>query len=235
MLVFAAAAVFLVWLFLFSPVFKITAVRLPENEIVSSDDVYKYISAIAPLNLGKNLLYLPTDRLESELAANYPEITDIVISKKPFHNLTVDFQKRIQIGIWCGASNCYYIDKSGVIFKEAPQTEGSLVLKINDTQQSGESLGNRVLSGDALNFMMDFKSEIESHNQFKIIEFNIKPAEDVDLEALTDGGWRIYLDAGQNPSAEAGNLFAALNGAIKNKQQNLKYVDARVAGRIFYK
>ena len=234
---FTIAFLTIAWVFLFSPFFKITEIKLPENDVVTKNDIHKFILSSAPLNLGENIFILSKNRVKSGLAATFPTITDINIKKELFHGLIVNFKKRIQIGIWCQsqADKCYYFDKEGIVFKKAPQTEGALILKIKDFEKKEISLSDNVLSNEQLTFITKFNNKITENNQFKIIEFKIAPSANFDLEAITDRGWSIYLDQNQDPVLEANNLFTILNEVIKNKASNLKYIDLRVPSRVFYK
>lgn len=232
---FTAAFLTIIWLFFFSPFFKITEIKLPENDIVTNNDIHKLIIDSAPLNLGENIFILSKNQIKSGLAAIFPTITDISIKKELFHSLIVNFEKRIQIGIWCNNANCYYFDKEGIVFKEAPITEGALILKIEDFEKKEVSSGDQVLNYNQLKFMTEFNNKITENNQFKIIKFKITPSANFDLEAITDRGWSIYLDQNQDPALEANNLFTILNEVIKNKASNLEYIDLRIPSRIFYK
>ena len=232
---FAATFLTIAWTFLFSPFFKITEIKLPENDIVTNNDIHKLIIDSAPLNLGENIFILSKNQIKSGLAAIFPTITDISIKKELFHGLIVNFEKRIQIGIWCNNANCYYFDKEGIVFKEAPQTEGALILKIEDFEKKGVSLGDQVLNYNQLKFIAEFNNKITENNQFKIIKFKITPSANFNLEAITDRGWSIYLDQNQDPVLEANNLFTILNEVIKNKASNLEYIDLRIPSRVFYK
>ena len=232
---FTVAFLTIMWLFFFSPFFKITEIKLPENNFITNSDIHKLILSSAPLNLGENIFILSKNRIKSGLAAAFPAITDISVKKEPFHGLVINFEKRIQVGIWCNNADCYYFDKEGIIFKEAPQTEGALILKIEDFEKKEVSLGNRVLNNEQLTFITKFNNKIIENNQFKIIEFKIAPSANFDLEAITDRGWSIYLDQNQDPVLEANNLFTILNEVIKDKALNLKYIDLRLPSRVFYK
>ncbi len=232
---FAVAFLTIMWSFFFSPFFKITEIKLPENNIVTNNDIHKLITNSAPLNLGENIFILSKNQIKSGLAAIFSAITNISIKKELFHGLIVNFEKRIQIGIWCNNTNCYYFDKEGIIFKEAPQTEGALILKIKDFEKKEVSLGDQVLNYNRLKFIAEFNNKITENNQIKIIEFNIGLAANFDLEAITDHGWSIYLDQNQDPVLEANNLFTILNEVIKNKASNLEYIDLRLPSRVFYK
>ncbi len=231
----------IIWSFFFSPFFKITEIKLPENNFITNNDIHKLILSSAPLNLGENIFILSKNRIKSGLAAAFPAITDIRVKKEPFHGLVINFEKRIQIGIWCHPAgghlegdNCYYFDKEGIIFKEAPQTEGALILKIEDFEKKEVSLGDKVLSNEQLTFMTNFNNKIIENNQFKIIEFKIKPSPSIDLEAITDKNWSIYLDEKQNPAIAANNLLTILKEVVKSNTNNLEYVNLRIPGRIFY-
>lgn len=239
---FTAAFLTIMWSFFMSPFFKITEIKLPENNFITNNDVHKLMINSAPLNLGENMFILSKNRIKSGLAAAFPAITDINIKKEPFHGLIVNFEKRIQIGIWCRpagdqpqADNCYYFDKEGTVFKEAPQTEGSLILKIEDFEKKEVSLGNQVLSNKQLIFITKLNNKIIENNQFKIIKFKIAPSANLALEALTDRGWSIYLDQNQDPALAANNLLTILDEVLKNKTDNLDYIDLRIPSRIFYK
>ena len=240
--VFAAVFVFIAWSFFISPIFKITEIKLPENDIVTADDVHKIISNSAPFDLGKNLFILSKNDIKATLSAAFPAITDIKVEKELFNSLAIRFEKRIPVGLWCHPSggqpsvdNCYYFDKEGIIFKEAPLTEGGLILKITDSSRKGVSLGEKTISAEQLKFMIDFNEKITENGGIKVTEFKIGPSTEFDLTALTANNWLIYLDQKQNPALAANNLFTILSEVIKNKISNLEYIDLRIPTRIFYK
>src|SRR3989344_554387 len=229
------------WLIFLSSFFKIQNINFSDNTVLNHDNMLSIISNIAPFGLGENLLVLSKSRLKSELAAAFPSITDIAIEKKLFHTLTINFDKRIQIGIWCQPAvdhlqgdNCYYFDKNGIAFAKTPETEGSLILTIKDLSKNNIVLGDKVLDNIKINFIIAFNNKISENNKFKILEFKIKPSFSVDLEAITDKNWSIYIDEKQDPVMAVNNLLSILEEAVKNTG-NLEYVDLRIPSRIFYK
>ena len=239
---FTAAFLTIIWSFFFSPFFEITEIKLPENDIVTNNNIKQLVDMNMPFKLGENLLALPKNQLKQALAAAFPEITNIVVDKELFHTLRVDFTKRIQIGIWCQpkadqpqADNCYYFDKEGIIFAEAPISEGTLILKVTDNSKKIVSLGDKVIDDEKLNFIKSFTAEMNKSDELRITEFKIKPVPNIDLEAVTDGGWLIYLDKDQDASLAANNLITTLNEAVKDNVSNLEYIDLRIPSRIFYK
>ena len=229
------------WLIFLSSLFNIKNINFSDNTVLNRDDALNIISNIAPFGLSENLLILSKSRLESELAAAFPSITDITIRKKLFHTVIIDFQKRIQVGIWCqpaadhpAGDNCHYFDKNGVAFAKTPETEGSLILKIEDLSKNDILLGDKVLDNNQINFIIAFNNKISENNKFKVLEFKIKPSSSVDLEAVTNKSWSIYLDQKQDPAVAVNNLQSNLEEAVKNAE-NLEYIDLRIPTRIFYK
>lgn len=222
------------WLIFISSVFNIQNINTSDAAVLDRSDALNIIFNIAPFGLGENLIILSKSRLKSELTAAFPFITDIMIKKKLFHTVVIDFHKRIQIGIWCNEMNCYFFDKDGTVFSQAQQTEGSLILKIQDLSKNNVTLGDKVLDNNQINFIIAFSGKIAENSKFKIIEFKIKPNSSIDLEAMTNNGWSIYLDEKQDPAVEVNNLLSILEEAVKNTG-NLEYIDLRIPTRVFYK
>ena len=222
------------WLIFLSSLLKIQNINFSDNTVLNRDDALNIISDIAPFGLGENLLILSKSRLKSELAAAFPSVTDITIRKKLFNTIIINFDKRIQIGIWCNDKNCFYFDKDGVAFADTPETEGSLILKIKDLSKNDILLGDKVLDDNQINFIIDFSGKVAENNKFKILLFKIKPNISVDLEAVTDKNWSIYIDEKQDPAMAVNNLLSILEEAVKNTG-NLEYVDLRIPSRVFYK
>ncbi len=237
-----AVFIFVAWLFFVSSFFKITDIKLPENNIVTISDIRKIMAGSAPFDLGENLFILSKNNIKTTLTAAFPAITGINVEKELFNGLTIKFEKRIPVGIWCHpmgdhpeGDDCYYFDKEGTIFKEAPITEGGLILKIQDSEKKEISLGDRAMNAEQLKFITDFNNNFIENSRIKIMEFKIGPSADFDLTAVTADGWLIYLDQKQNPALAANNLFTILNEVIKNKFSDLEYIDLRTPSRIFYK
>lgn len=238
---FTSGFLTIMWAFFLSPFFKITDIKIPANDIVANENINQFIENELPFGLGKNLFFMPKNELGADLAAAFPTITDIIIKKELFHSLNIDFERRIQIGFWCHptgdeprADNCYSFDKEGIIFKEAPLSEGSLILKIKDIKNQG-LIGDKMIDERDLKFILAFNDEIDKINRFRIMEFKIKPSPNIELEAITDKEWSIYLDKNQNPATTANNLLMILNETVKNKVSGLEYIDLRIPTRIFYK
>ena len=224
----------MIWFFLISSVFRIVTIKLSENNVVSNADVRQVIANNTSFNLDENFFILSKNNIKTKLAAAFPILTDINIEKRPFQTLIINFEKRIPIGIWCN-NNCYYFDKEGIVFQETPQTEGSLILKVEDAGKNIVALGERVLNEKQLNFITTFNNKAAENNKIQVIEFKMASSTNSsNIEAITNYGWSIYLDQNQDPALAANNLSAILNETIKGKFSTLRYIDLRIPSRVFY-
>ncbi|HAJ44332.1 MAG: hypothetical protein UV53_C0014G0004 [Candidatus Azambacteria bacterium GW2011_GWE1_42_9] len=232
----------MIWFFLISSVFRIVTIKLSENNVVSNADVRQVIANNTSFNLDENFFILSKNNIKTKLAAAFPILTDINIEKRPFQTLIINFEKRIPIGIWCHPTgdhpkgdNCFYLDKEGIVFQETPQTEGSLILKVEDAGKNIVALGERVLNEKQLNFITTFNNKAAENNKIQVIEFKMASSTNSsNIEAITNYGWSIYLDQNQDPALAANNLSAILNETIKGKFSTLRYIDLRIPSRVFY-
>lgn len=161
------------------------------------------------------------------------------LKKKPEANL----KQRIEIGIICKgnpafaeatAGKCFYFDVEGIIFKEAPQTSGSLITLINDFSQRNFNLGEQILGKDLINFMGLIKEELFSKMDLRVLSFDIAAYPADDLKAITNEGWYVMFSLKRDIKSQLSALKAALDEKIQNRT-GLQYIDLRIENRVYYK
>lgn len=234
------------WAVYLSPIFEIRKITInhPDKitaeeaaQIVSDLKLYskiKFLYDFAP-TLQKNLFAIPKTKLAQNLTASFPEIRDLVIRKKFFHTLSIEFNVREQVGIWCATQeNCYYIDADGVIFMPAPASEGSLILKIQDMKNPEADLGQTVLRPDLLKFLTDFRDKLSEIEKVSVVLYKLN-GDRASIEAVTGEGWSFFMGPAKTPVNLLKALTATLDEAVKSKRANLEYIDLRIPDRIFYK
>ena len=235
----------LLWAVYFSPVFEIRNISInhpdkitPEDaaQIVNDLKLYSRIRFIYDLvpSLQKNLILISKKRLIQNLSTSFPEIRDLEVRKKFFHTLSIEFNMREQVGIWCATENCYYIDTDGVIFMPASESEGSLVMKIQDMKNPEADLGQTVLRSDLLKFLIGFRDKLSETEKVSVVFYKLN-GEPALVEAVTGQGWSLYMEPAKAPDNLIKTVTAALNEAIKSNRSRLEYIDLRIPDRIFYK
>src|SRR3989344_5171949 len=72
----------------------------------------------------RNILLYPKGVIEKRILTLYPRITNIKMRIGGLHSLAVLVSERAPVALWCGEkealSSCYFLDRDGFIFSEAP-------------------------------------------------------------------------------------------------------------------
>ncbi len=143
--------------------------------------------------------------------------------------------------IWCpsagsgqapsGASECYWVNRSGIAVETAPDTEGSAIPKVKDSRETALLEGKHVLSK---NLFSNLAKIIDGFAKLpvSIADFNF----DDRLQELTANGARgerIIFSLRFAPSERA---FSYLKDLISSgKLRASEYVDLTVENRIYLK
>ena len=136
--------------------------------------------------------------------------------------------ERQRFAIWCVNNNqsCYWIDKQGIIFGEAPLTEGSMVPVIFDSRNDDLILGSSI---EDERFVGNLMSVLENLDQTGFDP--VKISFDGSLQELridTSEGTILFFGV-RYDSAKNIPLIKNLGS------QKLDYIDLRVENKIFYK
>lgn len=138
-----------------------------------------------------------------------------------------------EIGIIC-AETCFYLNKDGIIFKDAPKTSGSLVMMIKDYSERDYKLGDKILDKSLLDILLQTKEELFSKIGIKAASFDIESIPVETLRVVTSESWYILFSLERNMKNQLLALKAALDEKIQNRM-NLQYIDLRIENRIYYK
>jgi hypothetical protein len=134
--------------------------------------------------------------------------------------------------------NCFYIDRKGIIYQEAPLITGSLVLNIYGRKSDTVSIRDQVVSPDMIEFILSAKEglkQIESvvGSSMAATDFEIVSWQDVG--AKTSSGWQIYFNPTYSVESQLRALEIVLEEEIKKQVDSLEYIDLRIKGRVYYR
>lgn len=133
----------------YSSVFKVKDIVIENNKFLTNEEVLiglkqKVLSSFFGGQAGfENLLAWPS----GDIGISDPAILSVNVEKEWLsRTIIIEVNERQRFAIWCNsrANNCYWIDKQGFIFADAPMTEGSLVFTVFDISDSNLFLGSRV-------------------------------------------------------------------------------------------
>lgn len=229
------------YLIFYSPFFKVKNIEVPDLQLLTRDSL---LSSFSAQMVGQNrfLSILGPDNIlfwffgkRPENIPALPALAALSVQVNLFkQQVVLTPQERTLAGILCSSdgSACYGFDNEGVVFVRAPQSQGSLILRINDENQRALNLGDKILPDDGW-----------IKNIFDTIE--ILTANGLHISSVTLGSfdleeWRANLSAG--PVFYFGLNFTIQNfdGILKNLLKRLdlsklQYLDFRVQNRIYYK
>jgi hypothetical protein len=237
------------WFIFHSPVFRVDNVVVAGNSSVASADVIALVEAGAAPRAGffraaatfNNMLLWPEVVPQKELAL-IPQLASAEISKDYFsHTVTITVTERSPFGIWCfsaspaAATNpsgpCYWFDNTGTIFKEAGETQGSLVFVVYDKSQPPRGLNQKVLPDQFLQNFISIMNVLKGTRLgIREVELNDLSLQEVDV--LTANGPAIYFSL-QFPADEY--LPVIQNLMAQPSFAKLQYIDCRTQNRMFYR
>lgn len=236
---FSAAALFLafialVYILVFSPIFKVDGFTVTGNHRVSAETALALLKpqvvrgTISSFFSWNN--FLAWQRGEIDLTGT--ALAGATIKKdwlKRSINITV--RERERLGIWCiEGENCYWLDNNGIVFEEAPVTEGSLILKVYDLQKSDLRLGFPVIEERFINNLTGIlKNLSQLAVAIKKISLDRKLQE---LRVETYDGADILFSIRFDPMPNI-ESFQKLSETLDLRQ--IDYVDLRIDNRIYYK
>jgi len=180
----------------------------------------------------RNYFIFSTDKMRAHVLGTFPKIGEIYIRKNP-EALEIIVEERGAVGVWCSVGECFYFDKKGVIFEQAPRSTGSLILAVEDERNFDPSLGATVLTSAEIIFLEEAKGLIQRNFPFNARLFVITKKSE--FEFLTSENWRVFLNKKESPQYQLSNLKYLLDEEIKNRRRELDYVDLRLGNKVYYK
>jgi cell division septal protein FtsQ len=200
------------------------------NEILNSKKWW----GIFPKN---NLLFFSKTDLTNRLLAKFRRIASLEISKDLLDSaIEIRVQEREPEAALCrrGEDLCFFVDKTGFVYEQAPLFLGELFLKFYDERSQKTKPGSFLLPED------DFARLIKFVNLFEK-GFPELSVSSIVLETngiynfYTNEGWYFILDRKDDWGLVYENLTSVLNEVIQDERKNLEYLDLEFGNKVFYK
>jgi hypothetical protein len=167
-----------------------------------------------------------------DFLARYPEIEKISVKKDYWNRIVgIKAEKREKFGIWCLAEKCFWFDKNGVVFGEAPEMEGGLIRRVSDFSGRQIKKGDLVLENNFTGNLVKIFGVLETAGLGTSLKL-----ENIELQEITalpakEGLPEIYFSLRFDPSFGTSVLreleTKGLNGIV--------YIDLRSENRAYYK
>lgn len=142
--VFIATVFFGLVYFSYHPSVTISSIEISGNDTTVTADIHTFVEQIlAGKKLGlfprNNTFLYPHDEIVESIFSKWASMQAVEVSLKNFTNLKVTVLERKIAYVWCGEAlpvggeakhNCYYTDREGFIFGDAPQFTGDVYMRL---------------------------------------------------------------------------------------------------------
>lgn len=232
---------FLVWLLFISPVFQIKQIEFQGLEQLKKDDLLSDLRQTGREISQKSFLLrlLPFEKIlfweNKKIAEIIPRRNNLISEAYSSVNflkrfLIITIQERKGEVVWCQkfSGDCFWIDKLGIAFREAPFTEGSIFTRVDDSSNRILIIGKSVLENDLIENFFAVKNFL-SNLDIKSYNFNFSKPENQEIEAVLTDGPKIYFSLRFKPDEFLKPLLE-----LKNNFPKIQYIDLRVKNRIYY-
>jgi len=209
-----------------------------------------------------NIFFIAPSALEKSLKSQIPTIDSVEIKKVFPHVLDVSIVERRLWAIYCvgtyanvplGTStimtdatasasvddftNCYMLDRAGVIYQEAPSVEGSLLLQVKSDQQSSDEniIGSSVMQIDQIENLTKLLDQVKNILGVTAVGLDIHKNSLKDIWIETLERFKIVLTRADDYTDSLNIVKAVLDNEIKNRRGRLDYIDARFGNKVYYK
>lgn len=226
---------------LYSDFFKVKNFDVRGANLISKEKVISslYTQAVGSSKISSflgpdNILFWKFGKAADIAPEALPTLIGVSIKTKfGDRSVIVEAVDRQAIGVWCVQDeSCYVFDEEGIIFGQAPEVQGTLILKIIDENDRNIVLGEQFFNKpEWVGIFFETINVIRKQN-LAIASIVIK---DLNLRE-----WQVQTEAG--PVFLFGLDFLPENfeGIVKNLDSRFEfnkvtYFDFRVQNRIYYK
>jgi len=130
------------------------------------------------------------------------------------------------------SASCWWFDKTGIIFEEAPSVEGNLINKVDDFSGRTLKLGEIVIKGNLFSNLVKIFEVLEK-SDLKIKSLRLERLELQEIITDSPGNLlpKIYFSLRIDP----GFSLPALESFKNLGLEKIEYIDLRVENRAYYK
>lgn len=193
-----------------------------------------------------NIFLISTRSIEESLLSEFPSLETVSVKKELFHTLFVSLTERTPWAIFCTRNealaagiqeahrSCFYIDRTGILFRKAPVVEGNLILTISSDQPS-QDLGDIALDAATIAEFEAIAKALKDRAGLRVSGFELKQNAPKDYWVRVDEGFRVIATRGVSYQTMAEVVRTVLEQEIQGDRKKLDYIDARFGNKVFYK
>lgn len=236
LIIFIAASFFAIN----SQKFSIQSVSVYGGNEVLNNEVKDYVQGILSESYygffsKGNILIYPKREIYRNILLGFPTVKSLSFELEPFkdQNLIINIDERVENGVWCKEDKCYFMDRTGYIFADAPTFSDGFVFSYRGVI-IGNPIGQQFLSEGDISKISSFIQAIKNHPDLSILDPIGVEVEENDTKVSLSGGGKVLI----SNTYELQNAFDNLLISFLEKDINvslLDYIDLRISDKVFYK
>src|SRR3989344_6165607 len=231
-LAFVAGAIYILQL----PEWQIRKLEISGLEVLEEEEIRAVIFGeisvnYAPFILKSSFFLVNGEKIGRALAQKLPRIEMVTVDKSFPDKLSVRIKERELWGIFCSVQNCAYIDKNGVLYEEAPSSQGSLILKITSDVES-VSVPSKALDDLTVEKMEFLSSGLKEKLNLNVIGYQLFSKIPGEIRVTVSDGFKIYFNRDDDLENAFVVIKTVLEEEIKEKRSRLDYIDARFGNKV---
>jgi len=217
------------------------------NAAVQSDEVLKIANQDMAgrywyLFAKNNSLIFPRTQIKKDLLKEIKTIKDVDISWSNWQRIDISILERKPQSVWCGndiktPGECFFIDKNGYIYSQAPVFSGTMFIKnygVPVTMKNASStdfLGQYYLTRETYTQIYNL-IQILDQKGIKVVAVTY---DNFDYRFILESGPEIIFNNKNSFESSFTNLFSALetkNLDLEKEASFIKYIDLRFDNKI---
>jgi cell division septal protein FtsQ len=218
----------LVYLFLFSPIFRIQDIKASGCNFLDCERIEQTLGTKTRiLFLEVNNLFLFNKKQAKKIILeNYLDVDDLSIKKKLSGVILLDVSERKEKAVIQGAEKMFLIDKNGFVFRRIE----SLPELPKICFKKDIFLKDRLVDKKDLNIILELEKELKEKTALSADCYFL--LEDRLEVSIKDRNFSLYFDKTKDIVMQIDDLFLVLSEEIDKEE--LEYIDLRF-DKIFYK
>jgi len=230
----ALTAVFLVYLIIYSDLFKVHAIEVQGTDMINPQEIEAIADGeIKHLKMfifpGRNLLFVSANDIEKLISAKY-SLNSLKI-KKGWQKINIIIEEKPAHIIAENRDSFHFIDALGTVTKELtaddlnkykgkfPSLSFAKALNIND----------KPISDRAVNYVLELNEAFKASN-IKVRGFESGEVDEIFV--VTEAGWKAKFNINLSLSRSMENMLLVYNKKLIGKK--FDYIDLRFGDRVTY-
>ena len=211
-------------------IFILDTLEVKGQHLVHREEI---IERVFPSGFSRvNAVTFGEGRMRRKLLTGIPQIKEVTFEKNLITKvLTIQVQENDTAVIWVTDGKKYLVNRSGVVYQEAP--ENSPLLPVEDLKNVPVGLNQQIVSPEFIEFVSGFIANLPRRTNVAVRRI-VVPETTFEVEVETDEGWKIILDTTGSHEEQLNNLVRVLR-ELPTDLPIQQYVDLRTGKKVFYK